>query len=205
MPSPFPGMDPYLEHPKHWQPFQHQLLACLYQILLPGLVDRYRARVGTRASVSQTVLCTSVLSEDQRLQGPVPPMDEVQQHFLGWTNLQWIDWTTRWGLLAVGVCLLLGFLTRPACLVGAAFLALFYLSQPPFPWVPEVLRSEGHYLFVNKNLIEALALLALATLPTGRWVGLDGLLQFLNPWRWRAREAETDYRERELVAAGGRR
>ena len=48
MPSPFPGMDPYLEHPKLWPAFQHQLLACLYQILLPGLVDRYRARVGTR-------------------------------------------------------------------------------------------------------------------------------------------------------------
>ena len=45
MPSPFPGMDPYLEHAKLWPAFQHQLLACLYQILLPGLVDRYRARV----------------------------------------------------------------------------------------------------------------------------------------------------------------
>ena len=47
MPSPFPGMDPYLEHAKLWPAFQHQLLACLYQILLPGLVDSYRARVGT--------------------------------------------------------------------------------------------------------------------------------------------------------------
>ena len=43
MPSPFPGMDPYLEHPKLWPAFQHHLLACLYQNLLPGLVDRYRA------------------------------------------------------------------------------------------------------------------------------------------------------------------
>jgi hypothetical protein len=42
MPSPFPGMDPYLEDPALWPAFQHDLLACLYQILLPGLVDRYR-------------------------------------------------------------------------------------------------------------------------------------------------------------------
>ena len=64
MPSPFPGMDPYLEHPKLWPAFQHQLLACLYQVLLPGLVDRYRARVGTRTYTSEMALFTSVVKED---------------------------------------------------------------------------------------------------------------------------------------------
>ena len=64
MPSPFPGMDPYLEHPKLWPAFQHQVLACLYQILLPGLVDRYRARVGTRTYVSEMPLFTSIIREE---------------------------------------------------------------------------------------------------------------------------------------------
>ena len=64
MPSPFPGMDPYLEHPKLWPAFQHQLLACLYQILLPGLVDRYRARVGSRTYVSEMPLFTSIIREE---------------------------------------------------------------------------------------------------------------------------------------------
>jgi hypothetical protein len=64
MPSPFPGMDPYLEHPKLWPAFQHQLLACLYQILLPGLVDRYRARVGTRCYVSEMPLFTSIIRDE---------------------------------------------------------------------------------------------------------------------------------------------
>jgi hypothetical protein len=64
MPSPFPGMDPYLEAPKLWPGFQHQLLACLYQVLLPGLVDRYRARVGTRSYTSEMALFTSVVKED---------------------------------------------------------------------------------------------------------------------------------------------
>ncbi len=63
MPSPFPGMDPYLETAKLWPAFQHQLLACLYQILLPGLVDRYRARVGTRTYVSEMPLFTSIIRE----------------------------------------------------------------------------------------------------------------------------------------------
>ena len=48
MPSPFPGMDPFLENEKLWPAFQHQLVACLYQVLLPGLVDRYRARIHQR-------------------------------------------------------------------------------------------------------------------------------------------------------------
>ncbi len=64
MPSPFPGMDPYLEHPKLWPAFQHQLLACLYQVLLPGLVDRYRARIGNRTYTSEMALFTSVVKEE---------------------------------------------------------------------------------------------------------------------------------------------
>ena len=36
--------------------------------------------------------------------------------------------------------------------------------------------AEGHYFIVNKNLIEMLACLAIASLPTGQWVGLDALL-----------------------------
>jgi len=57
-------MDPFLEHPKLWPVFQHQVLACLYQILLPGLVDRYRARVGSRTYVSEMPLFTSILREE---------------------------------------------------------------------------------------------------------------------------------------------
>jgi hypothetical protein len=41
-------MDPYLEDPALWPAFQKQLLQCLYQVLLPGFVDRYRARVHER-------------------------------------------------------------------------------------------------------------------------------------------------------------
>src|SRR5262245_56644497 len=53
MPSPFPGMDPYLEDEAVWPLFHHQLVMCLYQILLPGLVDRYRARDNQRDYVTE--------------------------------------------------------------------------------------------------------------------------------------------------------
>lgn len=64
MPSPFPGMDPYLECPKYWTAFQHQLLSCLLQILHPGLENRYRTRTTTRAYHSETPLFTSIIRED---------------------------------------------------------------------------------------------------------------------------------------------
>jgi hypothetical protein len=64
MPSPFPGMDPYLENESIWPVFHHQLVMCLYQLLLPGLVDRYRARVGQRHYVTEQALFTSVVREE---------------------------------------------------------------------------------------------------------------------------------------------
>ncbi|HZY89087.1 MAG TPA: DUF4058 family protein [Gemmataceae bacterium] len=64
MPSPFPGMDPYLEDDGLWPVFHHQLVMCLYQILLPGLVDRYRARVTQRHYVTEQALFTSVVREE---------------------------------------------------------------------------------------------------------------------------------------------
>ena len=88
-------------------------------------------------------------------------------------------------MTAVGACLLLGLLTRTACVGGAIFLLMFTLALPALPGLPINTRAEGTYLFVNKNMIEMLALLALATTRSGRWLGLDALLQFLNPWRWR--------------------
>src|SRR5689334_11437978 len=66
MPSPFPGMDPYLEDEALWPAFQHQFVLCLYQILLPGLVDRYRARVCQRHYVTELALFTSVTREEHR-------------------------------------------------------------------------------------------------------------------------------------------
>jgi hypothetical protein len=64
MPCPFPGMDPYLEGEAIWPAFHHQLVMCLYQILLPGLVDRYRARVLQRHYVTEQALFTSVLRQE---------------------------------------------------------------------------------------------------------------------------------------------
>jgi hypothetical protein len=57
-------MDPYLEDEPLWPAFHHQLVSCLYQILLPGLIDRYRARVGQRHYATEQALFTSVVREE---------------------------------------------------------------------------------------------------------------------------------------------
>jgi uncharacterized membrane protein YphA (DoxX/SURF4 family) len=82
----------------------------------------------------------------------------------------------KWGLVALGGCLLLGFLSRASSLLLALLVLSFYLAMPPLPGWPESPRLEGHYLLINKTLIEVIALGALAFIPTGRWAGLDGLL-----------------------------
>jgi uncharacterized membrane protein YphA (DoxX/SURF4 family) len=114
----------------------------------------------------------SVLTDDQK------QMDAVAEEQKGGL-IRWIDRLTIWGLTAMGAGILFGLFTRLNCLLAASFLALTYLAEPAFPWLPVSPRSEGNYVWVNKNVIEMLALLTLATLPTGRWLGLDGLVHWL--------------------------
>ena len=97
-----------------------------------------------------------------------------QFHSLG--NSPWIgtlDVAVACALVAVGLSLMLGFFTQTGCVGAFALLATFYLSAIPVG-VPEP-RAEGTYLFVNKNLIEASAVLVLFAFRTGRIAGLDSL------------------------------
>ncbi len=92
------------------------------------------------------------------------------------TQLDGINLLTTFGLTAIGFCLLAGLFTRPAAFFAALFLLQIYLSMPPWPGLPVGPKAEGHYWYVDKNLVEMFACLALASLPTGHWVGLDALL-----------------------------
>jgi hypothetical protein len=56
-------MDPYLETAALWPAFHHQFAADLYKLLLPGLVDRYRARVSQRVYFTEMALFTSVVRD----------------------------------------------------------------------------------------------------------------------------------------------
>jgi uncharacterized membrane protein YphA (DoxX/SURF4 family) len=103
---------------------------------------------------------------------PEPPGKEKEKQW-------WIDQITMYGLTILGACLIVGLFTRTACVFSAAFLLMTYLCTPPFPWLPSAPNNEGYYLFINKNVIEMLALLALATTTSGRWLGLDALIHWM--------------------------
>jgi uncharacterized membrane protein YphA (DoxX/SURF4 family) len=90
-------------------------------------------------------------------------------------QLWYINQMTTYGLIAIGICLIIGFLTPFSALCAAAFLAMIYLSIPPWPGTPPNPKAEGHYWIVSKNLVELLACLVLATTPSGYWLGVDAL------------------------------
>jgi uncharacterized membrane protein YphA (DoxX/SURF4 family) len=115
------------------------------------------------------------------------------------SSLDWINVLTTYGILAIGFCLIVGLFTRLSALGAAVFLLQIYLSMPPWPGLPPAPRAEGHYWIVDKNLVEMLACLSLACLPTGQWVGLDALLF------GRYARARAARREARAEPAAGRR
>lgn len=92
------------------------------------------------------------------------------------TLLSVIDIINVWGLVIVGLFLMLGLFTRWATIGGIVLIGMYYLSHPPLIGLTYALPSEGSYLFVNKNLIEIAALAVLMVFPTSKYVGLDRLI-----------------------------
>jgi len=86
----------------------------------------------------------------------------------------WMDRGVKFGLLLVGLSLILGLATRLGCWGAMILLSLFYLSAIPLHGTPQP-GNEGTYLLVNKNLIELVAVAALLSFDTGRIAGLDML------------------------------
>jgi thiosulfate dehydrogenase [quinone] large subunit len=105
--------------------------------------------------------------------------------------LPWIDRLMMLGVAAVGLSLILGLLTRAGCVGGMLLLGLFYVMAIPTTGMPQPM-AEGSYLFVNKTLVEGLAVLVLFSFDTGRIAGLDRL------WRERRRAPSS------VLAAEGR-
>jgi uncharacterized membrane protein YphA (DoxX/SURF4 family) len=143
------------------------------------LLDRGVAELKQQTDAMRTQVGDSL--GDDRSKGYAPP-DESK--WIGlfpkiWKPIDFVDWSTRWFLLVVGALLMVGLFTRLSCFAASIFLLLTILVQPAVPWLPTPPNVEGNYFFVNKNMIEMMALLVLMTTRTGRWVGLDGLLGWI--------------------------
>ena len=86
-----------------------------------------------------------------------------------------VDQMNMWGLILIGLGLVLGLFTRTAAFAGALLIGLYYLFNPPLIGITTMAPMEGNYLIVNKNLIEAVMLLLIAVSPAARLYGLDSL------------------------------
>lgn len=89
-----------------------------------------------------------------------------------------VDFANQWGLVAIGLGLMLGALARPAAIAGVVLLALYWMVAPPFAGVTYPMPAEGSYVLVNKVLVELGALLVIVAFPTSTVYGLDRFL----PW-----------------------
>ncbi len=84
-----------------------------------------------------------------------------------------------WGLIAIGLGLIMGAFTSIASIAGMMLILLYYVCNPPFTGLFYSLPSEGNYLIVNKNLVEFGALFVLAVTSSGKFLGLDLIISKL--------------------------
>ncbi len=125
----------------------------------------------------------SLLSDAQRKMGALPR---------AWTRTDLLNYAVKYALTAIGLCLVLGFCTRLAALGGAGFLVSVLLTQPPWPTIyPPAPEVVGHALLIDKNFVEMIAALLLATTAVGRWGGLDYFL-----YHWFGRRVDSYFEQK---------
>lgn len=102
MPSPFPGMDPYLEHPQLWQEVHSRLIVAIADALGPQLRPKYRVAIEKRVyedvdglSIGQpdgaifrvmpdasVASVTSSRVSTEPIQVEVPMLEEITERYL---------------------------------------------------------------------------------------------------------------------------
>jgi thiosulfate dehydrogenase [quinone] large subunit len=93
------------------------------------------------------------------------------------TILSVVNTMNIWGLVFIGLGLILGLFTQIAAGAGILLILLYYLCNPPFVGLFYSIPMEGNYIFINKNVVEMAALLVLMAVPTQQVAGLDRLVR----------------------------
>lgn len=96
-----------------------------------------------------------------------------------------IDLLNIWGLILIGISLMLGFLVRWSSIAGLMLLFFYFIAYPPIPGYTFGTVTEGSSIWVNKTLILLFILLVFAVLPSDIWYGIDRLIR-----RWKNEKPE---------------
>lgn len=143
---------------RNWDKQQElQRKAKAWMTQLDGWLEQYRQQLA--GLISDRAPATDSVFNDHHL---------TMDRFITYSNI------------AVGLCLMVGLFTRVASLGGAMFLLTIILAQPEWPGIyPPAPAAAGRSLLVTKEVVEMMAMLALAALPVGRWAGLDFFIHYL--------------------------
>jgi len=83
-------------------------------------------------------------------------------------NIGWVSFLNEWGLLLVGLGLILGLLVRYASYAGMFLMFLYWLPILDFPTV-------GHGILVDDHIIYIAVFAVLIVMNAGKYFGLDKL------------------------------
>jgi len=87
-----------------------------------------------------------------------------------------VDFINIWGMILVGLGLIFGLFSRIASTGGALMLFFYFVAYPPIPGYMFGVPAEGSYLWVNRNLIELLALSVFIFLSPANHFSFDRLI-----------------------------
>jgi uncharacterized membrane protein YphA (DoxX/SURF4 family) len=94
-----------------------------------------------------------------------------------------IDFLNIWGLILIGASLMLGIFIKISSLAGFMLLLVYFIANPSLPGLQfNSVSSEGNYLVINKNIIEAIALLFIAFAKDSKIISVERLFKNLYPY-----------------------
>jgi len=111
-----------------------------------------------------------------------------------------VNFINIWGMVLVGIALIIGLLSRWASAGGALMLLFYFIAYPPIPGYMFGVPVEGNYLWINRNLIEFFILAAFIFISPGWLFGLDRLYA-----GWREENARKPVPDQPLAKGLARR
>lgn len=90
--------------------------------------------------------------------------------------MPFVDAINVYGLVIIGLLLILGLFERIGYIGAISLLSLYYLSHPASLNITYLLPPEGSYLWINKNIVMLCAVIVLMVFPTAKRIGLDRII-----------------------------
>jgi len=91
--------------------------------------------------------------------------------------MELVDFLNVWGLILIGLGLLVGFLARTAVYAAILLLFFYYIAYLPLDKFTYGIPREGSYLLFNKTFIELVTMVILALFPSTLNIGIWSLLK----------------------------